>query len=84
MSEPFLQTMEKGTKCLIEGSMLEWIYYVRLKTLPDDYFPRHSLVRGTSDSLRNSLVALLYSPELVVRDVITGLGSLIMMGMTIT
>lgn len=39
MSEPFLQTMEKGTKCLIEGSMLEWIYYVRLKTLPDDYFP---------------------------------------------
>lgn len=44
---------------------------------------RKDLVRGTSDSLRNSLVALPYSPELVVRGVITELGSFIIMGMRV-
>lgn len=38
MPKLVLQTMEKRIKCLIEGSMLEWIYYVGLKTPPDDCF----------------------------------------------
>lgn len=60
--------------------MHEWIDYVRLRNPPDDCFPcegsedtvfikaiRKELVRETSDSLRNALLALLYSPEFRVR-----------------
>lgn len=78
------------------GGMHEWIFYMRLQTPPGDYFPcegsedtqctktiKKDLGRGTSDSLKDALVALLYSPELMVRDTISERGSLIIMKMGI-
>ena len=82
-------TIDEGIQRLREMGMLEWIYHLNLDPLlwdnPEDTpftnALRNRFVRGAPASLKSSVIALLFTPDLTVGTAVTQLGNLRAMGL---